>query len=382
MQRLHRGLPGSAVTRGLLRAVGASHPVRLPDRTRAWCALQGIVGSRVPVQPWSSPERHVAGAQGSWVTAGAEAASPAGQAGHRSRPPPPVPPAASGGEPARDTSVPSRSRQAQARAGVKTPETPPRSTLRRRGRGRRRQATGAHGRSQAVRGPQPLRAVGEGRAAVPGAAVCDVGGGHRTVAPRDRSPRGAGRTAAATGRSAGGSDAAGPTGPTPSAGPLPTTPAHAIPGGQAAQASPRPGARRPHLPACSAVAGLAGRPSPGGQGRRRRGPARRRRAAGRCRRAPGARARPPGWARPAAAGAAGRSPHPGRPAKTAGEADRPGSGGATGGDDRARAARGSHLPTPRGRRSPTASGHPRGAGRPRPTRLAWGRGRSRARRRR
>jgi hypothetical protein len=39
-------------------------------RTTAWCALKGIVCSRVHVQPWLSPERHGADAQGSWVPAG------------------------------------------------------------------------------------------------------------------------------------------------------------------------------------------------------------------------------------------------------------------------------------------------------------------------
>jgi hypothetical protein len=60
----------------------------------AWCALQVIGCERVQVQPWSSPESHVAGAQGLWVTAGAEAASPSVTAVQRSRPPPQGNPAA------------------------------------------------------------------------------------------------------------------------------------------------------------------------------------------------------------------------------------------------------------------------------------------------
>jgi len=142
-----------------------------PGPTRAWCALKVIVCSLVQVQPWSSPESHVAGAQGSWVTAGAEAAYPAVQEGQISRPPPQVNPAASGGEPARDKRVPSLARQAKAREGVKTPETPPRRTLRRRGSGMLRQEPVAQGRSQAVSGPHRLRPVVYGSAEVPGEAV-------------------------------------------------------------------------------------------------------------------------------------------------------------------------------------------------------------------
>ena len=89
---------------------------------------------------------------------------------------------------------------------------------------------------------------------------------------------------------------------------------------------------------------------------------------------PGARARPTGWALQAAAGAAGLYPHTGRPATTARDADRPGSGGATGVYDRARAERCSQLPKHLVRLSPTASCHPSGAGRQRTTRLAWRRG--------
>jgi hypothetical protein len=43
--------------------------------------------------------------------------------------------------------------------GVKTPETQPRRTLRRRGSGMLRQETVEQGRSQAVSGPHPLRPV-------------------------------------------------------------------------------------------------------------------------------------------------------------------------------------------------------------------------------
>jgi hypothetical protein len=201
------------------------------------------------------------------------------------------------------------------------------------------------------------------------------------VAHRDRSTRWEGRTSAATRLSKGVRDEACPQGPTTAEGPITTTPAHAIPGGQAAQESPIPGALRPHRPACDAVAGLAGSPSAWGQCRRRRGPESRRRAAGRGRLSPGARARPTGWELQAAAGAAGRYPHTGRTATTARDADRQGSGGATGVSDRDRAERCSQRPTPLVRLSPKASGHPSGAGRQRTTRLAWVRGSSRDRRR-
>ena len=60
----------------------------------AWCALQVIGCELVQVQPWSSPESHVAGAQCSWVTAGAEAASPAVKEVQLRSPPPQGKPAA------------------------------------------------------------------------------------------------------------------------------------------------------------------------------------------------------------------------------------------------------------------------------------------------
>jgi len=67
------------------------------------------------------------------------------------------------------------------------------------------------------------------------------------VEHRDRSTRWEGRTSAATRRSEGVRDEACPHGPTTADGPITTTPAHAIPGGQAEPEAPMPCARRPHL---------------------------------------------------------------------------------------------------------------------------------------
>jgi len=67
---------------------------KVMGRTTAWCALNVIVCSLVQVQPWSSPESHVAGAQGAWVTEGADAAYPSVKEVQISRPHQHVNPAA------------------------------------------------------------------------------------------------------------------------------------------------------------------------------------------------------------------------------------------------------------------------------------------------
>jgi hypothetical protein len=69
------------------------------------------------------------------------------------------------------------------------------------------------------------------------------------VEHRDRSTRWEGRTSTSTMLSEGVRDEACPHGPTTSDGPITTTPAPAIPGGQAEQEAPMPCALRPHLPA-------------------------------------------------------------------------------------------------------------------------------------